>query len=238
MIASPAVLLREAWAIAVRDRPLLIALAGVFVLLPQLAVLLWVPQPPPLSSDIELAALLEGLRAWWSANAVPLIAAMALGLVGQAAIAALLLDARRPTVGETIGIGFATLPWLFMASALGNLIVVGGLFAFVIPGLYIAGRAFPLAVVMTVEKWRNPVAGLVRTLRLTRGHGFVLLAVQMALWLLAAFPASIFARIGVAGADSPVIVFIGALGQAVIASAAAVASLLMQATLYRRLAAR
>jgi len=172
------------------NREALFALAGVFYLLPLLAFALLFPQPSPPPGADEQAMMAFAAR--YYAETLPV--GLPLGLVqaaGTLTLLTLLTDRRRPTVGEAIRLGFATLlPYLasqilfglatgsvglLVLTVLGlsgsNVLVSAGLAALIVAGIYLWVRVSLAAPAIAVEQVRGPVRALRRSWRLTRGNG-------------------------------------------------------------------
>ncbi len=195
-----------AWKDAVQavatNRDVLLALAGVFFMLPSLAVALLIPQPEPqagLTSEQTLAMLMAYYR-----MAMPYMLAMSLiQAVGTLSVLTLFTDRARPTVGEAIGRGVSgVLPYLgaYLLLGLGiglagGVLIVGSA-AIGVPALavliglglavaviYIGIRMVLIAPVVAVDHVRNPIEALRRSWDLTRSNAgrilvfFVLLGV-------------------------------------------------------------
>lgn len=171
------------------NRELLYALAGVFYLLPSLAVALLYPQPAAPAGLTGQAAMDATVKYYGSAlpAMVPMLIFQAAGTL---ALLTLFTDRRRPTVRQAIGRGFAGLiPYLISQLILGvgvgliggailTVAAVTGLAALValvtvliaIGLLYAWVRSSLAAPVVAVEEERNPLAALRRSWALTRGN--------------------------------------------------------------------
>lgn len=184
----------EAWkgatAAVAANRDMLLAIAGVFMLLPSFAAMVFLPEPQlPASERFEdiLAAYGAYMESAW-----PWLAAtMGLQLIGTLAMLALITDPRRPTVGEAIRQGLAATPvaaaamvvLLFALSFIAGLplnlallsgspaVATVGLIAGLAVLLYGLGRTLPVLPVIQVEGNRNPIAALRRAFALSRGNG-------------------------------------------------------------------
>lgn len=184
---------KEASAIVSANREVLLALAGVFFMLPSLALAVIAGEPemaPGMSGEQMMAAMEEFYAgAWW----LILISAV-LQIVGLMAILTLMRDRSRPTVGQAIGAGLAGTPTYLAAqliivlalSLIGVAAVVSTALATVVVLLVIGAAVFAVfrlllvAPVVAVEGVRNPLAAMVRSWRLTQGNfwrlfGFLLL---------------------------------------------------------------
>ena len=189
---------KEASAIVSANREVLLALAGVFFMLPSLALSVIAGEPevmPGMKSDQMIAAMEAFYANSWG---IDLLSAV-FQIVGLLAILTLMRDCSRPTVGEAIRTALpGTLSYLAAQFAvLIGLSLIGGLLigvaAVVSPILAVAAALlFMVALVFTVfrlilvgpviavEGVRNPVTAMLRSWRLTQGNfwrifGFVLL---------------------------------------------------------------
>jgi ABC-type multidrug transport system fused ATPase/permease subunit len=202
-----------AWKDAVQavsaNRDVLLALAGVFFMLPSLAFALLVPQPDPqpgLTPQQTLAVMGE-----FYSTAMPYMLVMSLiQAVGTLSVLTLFTDRTKPTVGEAIGLGIGgILPYLgayvLIGLGLGLVggILIGGAAAAGVPvlaivfglglliaAIYIGIRMSLIAPVVAVDRIRNPIEALRRSWELTHGNTgrillfFVLLGVAFAVVLM------------------------------------------------------
>jgi hypothetical protein len=171
------------------NREVLLALAGVFFLLPSLAFALFFPQPEPTAGMSE-QQLLDVTRNYY-ASAMPYMIPMALiQAAGTLALLTLFTDRSRPTVGEAIKLGLAGLVTYFVAQLLlgiglgligGLLLALGAItgsklvialavVVIVVAAAHIAIRTSLVAPIVAVERERNPVSALKRSWRLTQGN--------------------------------------------------------------------
>lgn len=237
--------LREAVAIWRRDREVILAVAGLFFFLPNLALsLLLTAAKTPVSVDPATAddgALLAALQAQLIENA-PWLAIQSLAeLIGIAVLLALLLDPTRPTVGEALRKVSRRLPVLVAAMLLVNAAKLGGLLLLVLPALYVIGRVFVVMPVLMAEPQRRFGDAMAHALALTRGHVLQLLSLSALLYfggqlvaLLLTSTASAVSRSG----GNPVTMAMLATAIAVVGAALSTAFALVRATVYRRLASR
>ncbi len=180
---------KEATAAVTANRELLLALAGVFFLLPSFAASVLVPQPQPQpgATPGEIYAQIAGIYAQiWP---YVLVAGL-LQIVGVLAILTLVTDRSRPTVGEALVRGITGTPSFLavqfmmfvvavvvmgLGSALAAVSGSGGVVAVVV----IAGIAFfvwlwlrlsLIGPAIAVERIYNPLQVFARSWRLTRGN--------------------------------------------------------------------
>ncbi|MFC4293771.1 glycerophosphoryl diester phosphodiesterase membrane domain-containing protein [Novosphingobium tardum] len=178
---------KEATGLVGRSRELMFALAGVFFLLPSLALAVLVGEPelaPGADRDQMMAAMSEFYgRAWW----MMLIAAV-FQVVGMLAVLTLMRDRTRPTVADAIRSGAGgLLPYMIAQLLFGTLLgilatLLVGLAALASPALavvvmlavicfavFAAIRLILVAPIVAVEGARNPVAAMRRSWALTQG---------------------------------------------------------------------
>ena len=189
---------KEASAIVSANREVLLALAGVFFMLPSLALAVIAGEPemiPGMKPEQMMAAMSEFYARWWWI----ILLSTVFQIVGLMAILTLMRDRSRPTVGEAIRSG---LPGALSYLATQLVVVVGlslvgglliGVAAAVSPALavvvvllfavvmiFAVFRLLLVAPVIAVEGIRNPLTAMIRSWRLTQGNfwrifGFVLL---------------------------------------------------------------
>ena len=180
---------KEAASAVAANKEVLLALAGVFFVLPSLAFAIFFPQPEP-QPGMQPEQLMTMLREYYL-SAFPYALPMAIvQMAGSLAVLTLFTDRSRPTVGEAIKQGFIGLLPYFGASLLmglgyglvgGVLIVliratgstglaVVAVIALLISVIYMALRLSLLAPVVAVDRVRNPVAAIQRSWALTKGN--------------------------------------------------------------------
>lgn len=188
-----------AWKTATRlvstNRDMLLAIAGVFFLLPSLAFSVFVPEPqmPPGTSPERM---METIAEAWQSSLPLLVIVTLLQMAGTVTMLIVMTDPARPTVGQAIQRGFkALLPYvaaqIIVGGALGlaflvlvslsALTGVQALAAFVIVAAFVAMiwcslRMALVAPVLAIEAERNPMQALRRSWALTRGNSGRLLA--------------------------------------------------------------
>jgi hypothetical protein len=171
------------------NREVVLALAGVFFLVPGLAMALLFPAPQPTAGmdSKETAAVIAD----YYTSVLPYLLPMALfQAAGTLALLTLLTDRSRPTVREAIGSGVRGIITYVLAQILlvvavgligGTVLAIGaatGLAALTVVGIaavfllaiYAAIKTSLVAPVVAVEGERNPVAALKRSWLLTRGN--------------------------------------------------------------------
>jgi hypothetical protein len=180
---------KEASAAIAANREVVFALAGVFFLLPGLAMALLFPAPQPTTGmdSKEAAATLASYYTSILPYLIPLVLFQAAGTL---ALLTLLTDRSRPTVREAIGSGArGVVPYVLAQILLGvgvgliggTVLAIGGatgLAALTAAGLavvvmlviYAAIKTSLVGPVIAVEGERNPLAALKRSWLLTKGN--------------------------------------------------------------------
>jgi hypothetical protein len=171
------------------NRDMLIALAGVFLVLPAFAITVLNPPPePPTGADFK--AVLEMLGTYFKAAWPGYLLVGLINTIGTMAALALFGHASRPTVGQAITQGLTTAPVAIVVQILQGFLLTG---AIMLPSALLAmagspglaalgiligvGLAIYLAVrlclanaVIAIDGLRNPIAALQRSFALTRAN--------------------------------------------------------------------
>ena len=179
---------KEASAIVSANREVLFALAGVFFLVPSLAlaVIAGEPEVLPGMRREQMVAAMEAFyaKSWW----IVLISAV-LQIVGLLAILTLMRDRSRPTVGEAIRgalpgalsylaaqlavvIGLSLVGGILIgvAAVISPVLAVVSALLFMAALVFVVFRLILVGPVIAVEGVRNPVVAMVRSWRLTQGN--------------------------------------------------------------------
>jgi hypothetical protein len=183
----------KAWSEAAQfvaaNRDVLLALAGVFMVLPLFALAVFVPQPePPAGATPE--KLFELLGAYYGKTWPAYLVAALVNMVGTLSMLALFTDPSRPTVGQAIRLGAMAAPSVIAAQLLMGMgltlaasIPVAVVSVLGVPALAVVAMA--AALVLAVWIWvrcslvppavmvdglKNPIAALQRSWRLTQGN--------------------------------------------------------------------
>ncbi len=229
---------QDATAAVAGNRDVLIALVGVFIMVPAFALAVLMPMPEPQPGTAP-EAILDLVASHFRANWYYYIGAGLLNTIGTLALLALFGHASRPTVGEAIrqalaatpsGIAVQLIQGLLLTSAVmlptallgmgGEALAVLGILIGVILAVWLWIRLSLASPVIVVEGQRNPIAALQRSMGLTRGNAGRLLlffALLVVAFVVAAQLIQVAATLitqGLAGAEAAKLV--GALVAAVI----------------------
>lgn len=173
----------QAWTLWRSARAVLWPLTGLFLFVPQYAVLLLVPDAPRMEGEGAVAAAnwAPAFEAWMSANAPLYLVAALLVQFGTLGTTAVLLAPR----GATVGQGLARAGTLFFRYMLAVVLVTLPLavpmvailrapllMPFAMAALfYILARTATVGPVLVAERGTGAVQAIVRSWRLTQGNG-------------------------------------------------------------------
>ena len=230
------------WEDAVRllrqHAPLLAAVAGVFLFLPNLLFTVFMPSPIPAQGG-DPGRALQMILDYYREAAPWFLLMNVFTMVGTLAMLRLVF-ARNTTVGDALVQGLILTPFYFLLSIICGFMIGFGLLLLIVPGLYLFGRLAPFPAVLVAENRRGPVDAIGRTFALTKGRGWGIVGIV--------FVVAVVAGIAVGVADTLFgLIFVLAAGQdlgrtltAVVSAAlsAALATLLVMlyAAIYRALA--
>lgn len=240
MKIRPGQMLAEAGAMWRRDRALVLPIAGLFIFLPTLALLLLLPQPEAVdaAADPDGTEVYRAMLAYATDNAVALIAANLLQLFGSAAVLMLFLGQPRPSVGEALRRVAALLPVLVLAMlSVWVLTFFGALL--ILPAFYLIGRTFLVSSAIVAEGPMGPVSAIARSFALTKGAGWLLFSIAALLFLggqaLGGLAGGMDRAVQAAGGGGSLILpaFFNAVA-AFATTVAAVVTLLVKVAVYRR----
>jgi hypothetical protein len=216
---------------------LLAILAGLFLMVPDFARNLFLPLPAIVAFDEATLALLEK---YFLDNSLWLFLLNLPVLLGSAAMLALLLDARRPTVGEALALAFVMLPSIFVLNLLMQFAIFGGLLVFLVPGIYLIGRLSVASGWQMANRSMNPITAVARSFDLTRGNGWAIAGII----LIFAITGAVIAR-GIGAILGILIAFVipkmslaavAAFLSAILSATIVLVMLLLAAAIYRQLA--
>lgn len=190
-----------AWASATRlvaaNRDLLMAIAGVFYVLPGLVAAVFVPSPAmtPDMSETQMLAVMQD----YYANSLPVLLVLSLfPMAGMLTMLVAMLDTARPTVAQAIRNSVRGLPFYFAAQLLIALAIfpmsmaLATVLTLLLPDrlavsvalgllLYPIMRTMLVGPIVAGEGVRSPVKAIRESIRLTRHNaGRILLFIGMA----------------------------------------------------------
>jgi hypothetical protein len=145
----------------------LLALAGVFFLLPSLLTGYALPTPTGSETDA-----IGAMAAYYRQNWLWLLLGGIVNSVGAIAIYLLLFDRRGGTVGSAIAGALPIVPFYFIMSLIMSVAVGLGLVLLIVPGIYLLGRFATAGALMVAERRPNPFQAIGGSWRLTKSRGW------------------------------------------------------------------
>ncbi|HEX7656527.1 MAG TPA: hypothetical protein VF404_05980 [Sphingomonas sp.] len=238
----------DAWRCWRRDRALLWPLAGAFLFLPQFAFYLLAAPFPALTPEqaSDTAALIapgSPLMDWATHNAPGMLASVLFMAFGTLAVLCLYLGGASSTPGTALRQAVPLFPRYLLAAIVAGLPagpIELMLLILVIPCLYLLGRMMLVGPVIVAERPIGVGRAVVRSFALTRRRGLLtmgLAALAMIAAMIAPAPFRLM-RDSLQAADmvNPVAVAIAEAIGSLVAAAVALATVLVEIALYRRLA--
>ncbi len=215
---------------------LLLAIAGVFFLLPSLLLGYFAPAPTGSGQD-AFNAMLQHYRE----NLPWIVLAQLVNLLGGIAIYKLLFDRHGSTVGGAIGGALPILPMYFIMTVISSMAIGIGFALLLLPGIYLLGRLVIAGAAMVAEGHRSPIAPIRSAWNHTRRRGWavaglviiVAIAGVVLSFVITAVLGSIFLLVGGREGVGPLLVLI--LNSALTSALQTVLIVLFAAT-YRALA--
>lgn len=227
----------EASALITSNIQILVAVIGVFVVIPQF-VLSMVMGLPPSDPSADPEAALAAVLAYYSDNLIFILIGAVIGIIGTLTVLTIYLDKSRPTVAAAISAAFTMVLSYFLTSVLTALAVGLGMIFLIVPGIYLAIKFICAGPIIVAEKERNPIAAMQRSWALTKGNslrifGFVLvlIVVLIVISTIVGIITGIFAFAGEGG----VMFTIGQLLQVAFQGVITAVSLAVSAAIYRQL---
>ena len=216
--------------------------AGMFIFLPTLALLLLVPIAPPWpesgATDPEIQAGATKLAEWIVDNGSMFMAAGILSLYGALTISAFMLDRQSADLRDAMRRALGLLPRYMLAALLILIPASLGLFVLILPGLYILGRTMLIGPTLIAERPIVATAAIMRSIALTKGNGLLLAALTGVGLIAGQFLPAPFQQIDIAmrtaGAENPVMIAIVDSAAAACATAVALATILVRIAVYRQ----
>jgi hypothetical protein len=214
-------------------RPLVSAVASMFLFLPALLMGYFVPQP-----ELEQGQIIRSAFEHYAANWHWVMLANVANMVGAVAIFLMVFDREGRTVGNAIAASLPILPAYFLADLLSSLMI--SLVAFlIVPALYLLGRLAVVGPLVVAAGERNPIGAIRRSLELTKGNGWAvagLVVIVGAAGLIAGFALSATAgSVILVLASDGVARLLVAILSAVVSAALSTILILLYAALYRHL---
>ena len=238
-------ILRDAWAMAKRDRQILIAVAGLLIFVPQFGVLLFWANPPVFpgfdADPAKVEAYQAASKAWLAVYGVGTLVAVLLPMIAQIAIMALYLDRPRPTVADALRRAplrfFPVLLVAIVASPVALTLQI--LPWLILLAVYLQGRLLLTLPAVFAERPISVFRSIAASWRRTAGHGLTaaaLVCITVIGGFLIATPFVLIGKaLGGAPMANPAVALLLDGGAALGVTLGTVATFLVQIAFYRRL---
>jgi hypothetical protein len=166
------------------ERDLILAIAGVFFVVPMLAMVLLLAQSG--FGQVAPEKLREAAAAFYAANLLPILLANAMIEFGTFAVLNLLLQGNGRTLGEVLLLTLRRfLPFLGI-SLIGGFLFSLGISLFVVPGLFAFGRTWLAGASYAARPEAGPIEAFRQGWRRSGGFGWVTLLAAAAITMMAA----------------------------------------------------
>jgi hypothetical protein len=213
----------------------LLTIAGVFLLLPQFALTLFVPFPEPEQGQQLSIAM---INTYYTQNAGTILMLNIPVFLGQAAVLTLLLAHDSPTVGQILQRAASMLLPVALLAIILNFILISGLIL-IVPGLYLAGRLAAATSAQMAERLSNPFAAISRSFSLTQGNGWriagILILLYIVGYVLIGAIGSVFGIVFALTLPVTASQALSALVESILATGLLLALLILAASIYRQL---
>lgn len=181
------------------ERDLIVRIAGVFYLLPFLALVLLM-SGLDLPEQVKPEQAFEAFAAYYRANLIWVLAFSAAVQFGTLALLNLFLQPGG-TVRETLHTSALRLLPFFLLAYANNALIQLAAMLFILPGIYVLGRTWMMGVVYAAEPERGLLGAIERGFRLSAGNGWRLALLCVGTMLIggaAVFALLIVSQLGVA----------------------------------------
>lgn len=157
-----------------KNLQLLLAVGGVFFVIPQMILGFVIGNISTTPTDFEDAASFEDFveifSSFYANNALWLVLVIVASFIGSLAILVILLDRSRPTVGQAISIALSLFLAYFILSLITALVTGIGFLFLIIPGIYFSVKFYLAPSIMVAEKQTNPIDAMKSSWALTKGN--------------------------------------------------------------------
>jgi magnesium-transporting ATPase (P-type) len=244
MRASLSTIVGDAWQLWRADWRILTALAAPFLFLPPLMInLLLSPTLDLAMSRIapeDSAARFQIYTAWLQVSLPWMMIAQAVIQFGVLAVLTFYLNRGGATVGDALRGALRGLPIYLVTMILVSIVSFAGLFVLVIGYFYALARLSLAGTVIVAERESNPFAAIGRSVKLTRGSGWILTGVMLMIYgvtIVAQIPLEQIQQWMTVDAPNPVAQTMVGIVIAGISGAQFLAGALVQVAAYRRFTA-
>jgi hypothetical protein len=174
----------DAVALLKTHKDMALPIAGVFILFPTILLGYFVPEPE-IAAELEGQAALAVMMQFYRDIAPWLILTTILAVIGNLAIYSLVLNDRKPTVGEALGLALAFFVPMLVANLLSGLAIIFGFILLIVPGIYLSIKFSLVGPALVAENIKSPVAALARSWQLTKGNSLYIFAFYLIIGIVA-----------------------------------------------------
>ncbi|MEM8918977.1 MAG: hypothetical protein AAGE37_08975 [Pseudomonadota bacterium] len=148
-----------------------LAIAGVFLFLPSVLLAQFVGEPN-VEGLVDAEAIQAANLTFFAENWLAYLLMFIVTAIGSLSIYRLLSPSFAGTVSNALTQAAALAIFFIVANILIALLMFGGLFLFIVPGLYLIGRLAVVPMVIADENERNPAAALQKGWAITKNNGW------------------------------------------------------------------
>jgi hypothetical protein len=174
----------DAIALLKAHKDMVLPIAGVFILLPTILLGYFVPQPE-IAEGLDEKATLAIMMQFYSDIAPWLMLTTILTIIGNLAIYSLVLNDRKPTVGEALRLALGFFLPMLIANLLSGISMILGFILLIVPGIYLAIKFSLVGPALVSENIKSPVAALSRSWQLTKGNSLYIFAFYLIIGIVA-----------------------------------------------------
>lgn len=161
-----------------KNLQLILAVAGVFFVIPQLLLGFMSGSADGIPSELEnvtdFSEIIAVFNDFFAANAIWFVLVAVASFIGNLAILVILLDRSRPTVGQAISIAFSLILVYFIMSLLIGFATLIGFILLVVPGIYVAVKFYMAPAIMVAEHKTNPIEAMKASWALSEGNSLTI----------------------------------------------------------------
>lgn len=230
----------EAMTLLKMHREAIVAIAGFFLFVVGWASAYLLPQPD-LAGVATITEMAEILNAHLRANWMFILPTGLVGLYGGLVLYVLLTRTDLPTVGDALTNALSIFIPYFFANLLVTFLIIGGLFAFLLPGFYLVGRLAILPCVLADEPALGVIGAIKRSWDTTKNVGWsvalLVLCVTIMIWIVSQVVGLVVGLLCILAAGPGGIPIVQTGFAALLASIGAVISVALIVAIYRQLSA-
>ncbi|SIN90479.1 hypothetical protein SAMN02745824_2242 [Parasphingorhabdus marina DSM 22363] len=160
-----------AMALLKEHKEAVLAIAGVFLFLPSVLLAQFVGEPN-VEGLVDPDAIQAANLAFFAEHWLAYLLMFVVTAIGSLSIYRLLSPSFTGTVSNALVQAAALAVFFIATNILVALLMVGGLFLFIVPGLYLFGRLAVVPMVIADENERNPATALQRGWAVTKNNGW------------------------------------------------------------------